>query len=294
MRNFILNNDSYMELLKRLDQNTFIKVMQVLPGSQYEKVEVARRVKDYRKGRIIVHIPHSSLKITDDFIKRLNVTKEYFDRINIFESDYLIDYFKPDNLSTIIFPYSRLLCDVERFRNDEDEVMARLYNRGVVYELDSNNKECINIDSDYKEFVLKEYYDKHHGLFEEMVKDKLHRYDECLIIDLHSFSNDYVNKIGVDKKGCYPDICIGYNSYRQIEPSADQIKSLCCKYEYTYMFNYPYSGSIVPLNYLNNDNVISIMIEVNKRIYLNESLDELDNNKTRKLHKFFDEFYKMF
>lgn len=46
---------------------------------------------------------------------------------------------------------------------------------------------------------------------------------------------------------------------------------------YTIAINYPYSGSIIPNKYYGKDNVhiVSIMLEINKRVYM----DDFDNFK---------------
>ena len=294
MKSFILNKPGYMSLLARLDEETWLKVLTKMGGSAYEKAEVASRIRKIKRGRIIVHIPHASLQVPDFFVERLNVDKDYFDRMNVFESDYLIDEFKPDDLDCLIFPYSRMFCDVERFRDDRKERMALWHSRGVVYESDANRKEFINIDPDYKNRILNEYYDDHHRKFRDMTRDKINTFGDCLIIDLHSFSDEYERKTGIPAGGrvTNPDICIGFNSYERAKDMIEKIQSLCNRYGYTNEINCPYSGSIVPLDYIDDKRVKSIMLEVNKRIYLNEKMNKLDQEKANKLKSFMSDFYR--
>ena len=44
---------------------------------------------------------------------------------------------------------------------------------------------------------------------------------------------------------------------------------------YTVKVNEPFAGSIVPLKYLNDNRVQSVMIELNRRIYDNNSFDKV-------------------
>ncbi len=295
MRCFILNNQGYMKLLERLDEGTWRKVLSKMPGSSYEKAEVASRIRKIKRGRIIVHIPHASLDVPDFFFERLKVDKEYFDRMNVYESDYLIDEFKPDDLECLIFPYSRMFCDVERFRDDRKEKMALRYRRGVVYERDAEKREFAEIDPEYKNVVLNEYYDEHHKRFNDLVREKVDAYGDCLIIDLHSFSDEYAMKTSMfenDQSGFYPDVCIGINAYDQGKDLTERIQILCCKYGYTNSINYPYSGSIVPQEYADDERVRSIMLEINKRTYLNKKMDALDKKKAEKLKSFLNDFFR--
>lgn len=294
MRLCILNNENYMRWLEKLDERSFYRVLSVMGGSNWEKAEVANRIRKIKRGRVIVHIPHASLDVPDFFIQRLKVDQEYFNRMNIYESDYLIDRFRPVDLDCLIFPYSRMFCDVERYRDDHLESMAIWHRRGVVYERDADKKEFVEIDKGYKNMVLEKYYDDHHRRFEDLVWEKIKAYGECLIIDLHSFSDEYEHKTSTYKKYWYrnPDICIGFNDYGKMKDMLLRIQALCNLYGYTHCFNHPYEGSIVPLRYKDGENVKSIMLEINKRIYLNDELNDLDEEKSIKLNHFLNDFYK--
>lgn len=240
--------------------------------------------------KIIFHVPHACLDVPDFYLERLKVNRNYFDRINIYESDYLIDTFIPDDCNHIIFPYSRLFCDVERYRNDDDEQMARLYSRGVVYQLDSNKKEFIDIDEEYKNMIKNIYYDNHHSLLKKKIDEIISIYDECIIIDFHSFSDTYVYKTSKNSIDTVnPDICIGFNDFNNSKSLIKDIQLLCNKYKYTNTLNYPYSGSLIPLDYINDKRVISVMLEINKRLYLSDDLNKLDNHKSTILHKYMNE-----
>lgn len=93
--------------------------------------------------KFIIHIPHSSTKLPNIFYERLLVDKEYIEKENIFMSDYLIDTFVSSNFKNVVkFDYSRLFCDVERYKDDDKEEMSK-YGMGVIYTNDSNNKKII-------------------------------------------------------------------------------------------------------------------------------------------------------
>ena len=99
--------------------------------------------------KFIIHIPHSSTKLPNIFYDRLLVDKEYIEKENIFMCDYMIDYFVSDRFNNIVkFNYSRLFCDVERYKDDSKEEMFKL-GMGAVYTNDSNNKKIVlNLEID--------------------------------------------------------------------------------------------------------------------------------------------------
>lgn len=104
-----------------------------------------------------------------------------------------------------------------------------------------------------------------------MVEDKLNKFGEALIIDCHSFSN---NSLG------YPDICLGTDDYHTPPNLINKISDFFKNKGYSVKVNYPFNGTIVPLKFLNkNKNVNSILIEINKNVYLNNSneINELNN-----------------
>ena len=216
-----------------------------------------------RLHKYIIHIPHASLDTPDSFKKQLIINYDTFIKENKFISDYRIDEFVPKDIANVLkFEYSRMYCDVERYLDDEKEEMSK-YGMGVLYTKDSNGKVFIKRKGK-KEL---EIYKEHHDRLDRMVKNVLDKYDECFIIDLHSFSDEFVSKMF--NKGNNPDICIGINSDNCSTKLLEKTVNHFSSYGYSIMINYPYSGSIISNKY---PEVKSMMIEVNKRIYL----DNLD------------------
>ena len=230
--------------------------------------------------KYIIHIPHSALKTPRIFRKRLLVDKNYFEKENIFISDYLVDKFIPKDFSNIVkFNYSRMFCDVERYLDDNLEEMSK-YGMGAIYEKDSNKKEYLIIDDNYKKYVINYYYKRHHRKLDEMVEKVLKEYKTCFIVDLHSFSDEFVLKMFNITNN--PDICIGINNNYD-HNLLEMTKTHFTRYGYSVKVNYPYSGSIISNKY---PEVKSIMIEINKRIYSN-------NNKFNKLATCMTEYFKL-
>lgn len=223
---------------------------------------------------IIKHIPHASL----DF------PKEYDERSLwlIYGLDYKIQNYKLADLFvdelfsnipgiTIKAKYSRMYCDVERYKDDDKEPMSK-YGQGYIYTKNIFNGRTYlrKLTSNGVNLLdgLDEYYDEHHHRLTKEVKNILSKGKKVLVLDLHSFSEELVLKLG--KNAPFPDICIGLNGEHYDKRIVNVIIDRIKKKGYTYQINYPYEGSIIPngLTKKELDNVYSIMIEVNKRAYL--------------------------
>jgi N-formylglutamate amidohydrolase len=211
-------------------------------------------------GNLLLHIPHSS----SSFPTLSKYTWNDLDE----EERLLIDYYtdelfvpqqESERISSVIFPYCRLYCDVERLINDPldkdglgisyiREVPAK---KGYTFRSFSTSQEAF---IQYVDF---------HGL----VSKKLYAMgDNTLIIDCHSFSN-------LPTLLCSNppdiDICIGYNDDETC-PDKVVIGNIVHHFEsfgYKVGINKPFSNSktfAVPTKYH------SLMIEINKRIYMDE------------------------
>ena len=217
--------------------------------------------------KILMHMPHVSLKVPREFYKGLLISKDLFNKYNLEMTDLGIDIlFKDYNFKKIIPKYSRLYCDLERFKDDNKEVMSK-YGEGVVYTNLYDGTLFHNHDNKYKNKVLN-YYDRYHNRLDRITKRLLKKDDVLLILDCHSFS-DKMASFFFNKP--FPDICIGVEEDYYNQEILDSIINKIKELGYSYEINYPYKGSLVP-NYIYNKKikgkVISIMLEINKRIYL--------------------------
>lgn len=219
------------------------------------------------KKYLLIHIPHSSLIIPKAYKKSSLLTSLELEEENLFMCDHRVDELLEDKSQAIIFPYSRLYCDVERFK-DDSEIMNK-YGMGYIYTKTSKGQEMFNPSDSHKRIVT-EIYDRHHRLLDDTVTQILTDYGKCIIIDLHSYSTEQVFRLFNYQD--VPDICIG------IEEAfySEELTNYCIDYfknqGYTVAINYPYRGSLVPNRYYGQTNtrIVSIMIEINKRVYEND------------------------
>tara|TARA_Y100000022_G_scaffold199118_1_gene210881 strand:- start:46 stop:801 length:756 start_codon:yes stop_codon:yes gene_type:complete len=233
---------------------------------------------------IILHIPHSSKLIPKKYLNYffLNQT-ELEEEINLMTDHFTKELFNINlsNISSIVFPVSRLLVDPERFEVDKDEIMSEV-GMGCIYEKTSHGKNLKDC-SEIREILLDKYYRPHHKNFYNLVKSKLDNSENVIIFDCHSFP---LNRLPyeVSKVKNRPEICIGTDAFHTPKKIKNMIFNNFKSLGFTVDLNSPFSGSIVPLPYYKkNKKVISIMIEVRRDIYMDE--------KTYKKNKTFNKIH---
>jgi N-formylglutamate deformylase len=235
--------------------------------------------RSMKKVPIVIHIPHGSTKIPSDIRADILLSDDKLnDELYAHTDYYTKELFKNSPYNYIINEYSRMVFDPERFRNDEDEVMAK-YGQGAIYTKTTKGEVLRNLSLEKKEEMLQKYYDPYHKKFEELVQEVLDEHGKCLIIDAHSFAPiDFIK----ESEGELPDICIGTDENHTPIELANFTKKFFEKEEGIYTkINVPYGGSIVPLKFYGNDKrVTSIMIEINRSTYMNNlNSDKLKNYK---------------
>lgn len=219
--------------------------------------------------KVICNIPHAGLEIPDwalaDFIvspqKIIEITEFMTDK-NI---DKLFDFVDPAN--KVVSSFSRIIVDTERYRDDTDEPMAEL-GMGLFYTHDYKGNLIRNKGSSYNQCL--DIYDKYHEELNNKTTVCLQENGECIILDCHSFHDEmkYV-KYTAD---IFPDICIGFNE-TDTPKYVITLRELLESDGYKVKLNIPFSGSIIPTRYINNEHVRSVMIEFNRRIYDKNAID---------------------
>lgn len=245
-----------------------------------------------KKSCLIIHIPHSSLRLPKMFKSKCLLTKEQLKKENLILTDlYTNRFFNRTKYNIIRFKYSRLFLDVEKFKDDKKEIMSKV-GMGVIYTKTINKDKLIGYDKKYKDFVISKYYDKYHDYIDKLVDKNLKKYNKCFILDFHSFSNLQVRELLGYNDTC--DICIGTDEFF----SDKRINKFTYKYfkdlGYNVKFNFPYQGTYISSEaYKNKDRrVKSIMIEINKKIYVNDKF-KLNNKKFYKLKKDMNNYVKI-
>ena len=229
--------------------------------------------KEFLKDFVIIkHIPHASLEVPEDFKSEYPYNTAQFQEYNLKMSDVGVDRLFIDLPGIEIkAKYTRLFCDVERFKGPKIEPMEKLgmgYNYCKYYDGVEIHKPSMIHGMDTRK-IVEEYYDDYHFKLNQIVRKLFDEGKSILLLDIHSYSDDLANALG--KKGPYPDICLGVEEGYYSKELLDAIILEIKKRNLSYQINFPYAGSLLPSDVIQGKikgKIYSIMIEINKRIYL--------------------------
>lgn len=220
---------------------------------------------------VILHVPHSSRLIPDDCREEILITDAELNlellRMTDAYTDLIVTCF--EDVRSLVFPVSRLVVDVERFRDDKEEAMAKI-SMGSVYSRTHNGRLLRRIIPVRRKELLKRFYDPHHGKFAGLVGKCLQVLGRCLILDIHSFPSRPL-PYEMDQNTDRPDICLGSDPFHTSGELLTRAGTLFKGAFESVKVNFPFSGAIVPLPYYNKDRrVSSLMIEINRRLLMDE------------------------
>lgn len=213
---------------------------------------------------IVLAVPHAEWKpACVDWTKDANVSRE----CNRWTDWFTDELFASDEVGVMLVrgSVSRLDCDLERLEGEEDRLCKyRMYMNG------SDNKSVPLMNR-----MLAEWFRYRADV---MTAASVGEYP--LIIDCHSFPADLAPDV---------DICIGYNNddSRPHQDTLDALAECFRSAGFSVAFNVPYSNALAPVGYCGH----SLMIEVNKRCYLNARNQE--GARYEKLHTGLKKIYKL-
>lgn len=223
---------------------------------------------------LLIHLPHSSLNISE------------YDRGEILldDSDLNAELLKlTDRYTDELFDYpgavihkninSRIVMDPERFRSDTDEIMSQ-FGIGAIYTHSTSGKLIKNISEIRREELMKKYYDPYHEELGSKVEQAINEFGKCLIIDGHSFPEIPLS-FELDKSSDRPDICIGTCDFHTPEIHVQTMEDFIKRNGFSVKRNSPFAGTMVPMKYyLKDKRVSSVMIEINRKLYMDEATGE--------------------
>lgn len=210
-------------------------------------------------SKIILNIPHSS---TSGIFGELGRWPRNYDFVNNCVNqltDTYTDFIfstNNENVKTFVFPLSRFVCDVERLVDDPMENIGQ----GIIYTHYKGYKRD-ELDEVVTNELINCYFNYLRSIENEIENG-------TILIDCHSFTQS---------KDDDPDICIGFNDDWSYDSSVVKIiADEFCNSGYSVRFNEPFSNSITPET--EKQNYKSVMIEVNKRVYMNTNTQKLNTN----------------
>ena len=230
----------------------------------------------------IFHIPHSGNKIPD--FEEYVLTEEEVIKEHSLLTDRGTDEIFKTKFTSLVFPYSRVYCDVERLPDDQEEMFKK--GRGFYYTKTDAGKELRCLNDKEK---IKQIYNKWHLQLESAVEKKLNDFGSATMIDCHSFS-DKPFLTDYDQNENRPDFCLGTDDFHTPDFLVNFIKKRLENEGFSVKINSPYVGTIVPLKfYKTNGNVQSIMIEINRKLFQVE--DALLPEKVTRINKIMNNIF---
>jgi len=228
--------------------------------------------------KIILHMPHSAtnIPIEEGYLLDNAILQQEILKLTDWHTD---DLFGAENGIQVKAEFSRIFCDVERFSEDEAEVMSQ-FGMGALYEKSDLGKPMREVNEDLRARILKEYYWPHHQKLQAAVEEQLHQFGKALILDCHSFPDiPFHRDLNQDQNR--PDFNIGRDEFHTPDELTHQSAIFLSEMGegYEVGIDWPYSGSLVPLEYYRKDKrVKSIMLEINRKLYLKEGTNEKSTN----------------
>ncbi len=223
------------------------------------------------KNRITLNIPHSSIGGLDE--ANWNSWEELVSSVNEWTDWHTNIMFRPDrnlfnedDVKPFVFHKSRFVVDAERLINDDMESIGQ----GIVYTQFGEHLHR-SVTKEEKDALYKERETYLSKMAQHIINNDSAGYNNILI-DCHSFASWHGDV----------DICIGFNEdlSKPSDETITRIKEIFEADGYSVGINTPYSNSLQPIKDIKllKNGYFSFMIELNKRIYLNEENRNLSHN----------------
>jgi len=168
-------------------------------------------------------------------------------------------------------PVSRLVVDVERFEDDQQESMAGR-GMGAVYAVTSSLKSLRRpLHDGERDALMRAHYRPHHARLEASVSAAVDAYGRCLVIDCHSFPSMALPYELAEPTAARPDICIGTDAFHTSAELASAFVSAFKREGWSVSLNDPFAGALVPSGRYQQDRRVSaVMVEINRGLYIHE------------------------
>ena len=243
----------------------------------------ARRTSSKRPWApwIVFHVPHASTVVPAKARSAIVLSDEALGAEITRLTDHAVDvlFVPPDaEPNTVSCSVNRFVVDVERFLDDEREPMARVGMGAIYTRTADGNALRRSLSEAERQHLLDSYYHPHHRRLTAAVDRALEAHDQALVLDLHSFPAAPL-PCDQDQRPNRPDICLGTDA---LHTPPELVNALVAQFEgagFSVDVDRPYSGSIVPMKHYGADlRVSSVMIEVNRRLYLQPTCAVLAEN----------------
>lgn len=235
---------------------------------------------------VLVHLPHASREIPQDVRVGILLDDADLERELDVMTDSCTDHllhaamagagdFARDAFTAVAAPVSRLVVDVERF-TDEREPMNEV-GMGAVYTRTHDGRPLRDQPDNS---LVDRYLTPHAAEMSEIVSDMLRAARTALIIDLHSYPSERQPYELAPADGRRPEICLGVDEFHTPPDLVERARQAFEGFDVA--INTPFVGAYVPVDrYRTDERVRSIMIEIRRDTYMDESAVRLHEGADR-------------
>jgi N-formylglutamate amidohydrolase len=224
---------------------------------------------------LFLHLPHDSTVIPSaeraDFVVSEEALRHELLRLTDWHTaDLYADGADPADV--VRAEVSRLVVDVERFADDDEERCSAV-GMGATYVKTCAGKPLRALSSDRRAELLDCYYWPHHRRLDESAAERLGRFGRCVILDAHSFPTGPL-PTQVDFSAP-PEIGIGTQPGHTSPELRAVAESFFRRRGFVVGVDVPFSGAIVPNRFCGKNHAVqSVMIEVRRDLYMDERSGE--------------------
>jgi N-formylglutamate amidohydrolase len=221
---------------------------------------------------IFLHLPHDSLVIPPkeraDFLLNDGELRHELLRLTDWHTTALYAA-TADPEDVVPAEVSRLVVDVERFPDDQDEPCAKV-GMGATYVSTCDGRPLRVLSAVRRAELLERYYWPHHRRLDEAAADRLARFGRCVILDAHSFPGRAL-PTQVDFSAP-PEIGIGTEREHTAPALRQLVEAFFKERGYRTGLDVPFRGALVPNRFFGRDpRVQSVMVEVRRDLYMDEA-----------------------
>jgi N-formylglutamate deformylase len=223
--------------------------------------------------RLVIHVPHASVVVPPCLRGDILLDDPALAGEILCMTDALTEELFPvtaHEAERIVAGVSRLVVDVERFPSDRDDAMARC-GMGAIHTRTHNGSRLRAAPGEAeRQDLMDRYFWSHHDALTMAVGRVRQRLGSAVLVNCHSFSSR-----PLPHEPCQdldrPDICIGTDWEQTPLRLIAAVEALCRDHGVTTGRDTPFAGVLIPRAFVGDKSVRAVMIEVNRRLYLNEA-----------------------
>ncbi|MBS3941064.1 MAG: N-formylglutamate amidohydrolase [Actinobacteria bacterium] len=222
---------------------------------------------------LVVHVPHAGTRIPSDVRTGLVLDEaglvEELRRMTDHRTDVLAAGTAAVGATRFVNRLSRLVVDPERFLDPDLEEMEEV-GMGAVYTATSGRAVLRRPDPAERERLLDAWFRPYHAAFTALLGRHLDTYGRVVVVDVHSYPSvalPYERHAAAAR----PPLCVGTHPVHTPSAVRDVVADLAAGAGLEVAFDAPFAGTFVPTSHLDDRRVVSVMLEIRRDTYLDET-----------------------